>query len=281
MRMSTLRRAGVTAALLSGLITCGVGLLSTSSASAAAPYTCAGGTATSPTLIPPGPYASVLVTGSCYLEGTYDITGGLTVAPGAELDGTVQFGFYGYGEPCDVFGTVSGGVRVGQGGVLYLGNGHGTGCPNSNIVVNGGLTAVGADTVVVHGTTFNGGFSVSGGGGAGNCTPTPAAPFGSYTDLEDSAVNGRLSITGLNTCWLGTIRNSVNGGEVVANNEMSDPDAIEIGMNVIHGNLTCSGNFLNPMLGPIGGGVPTDFFDGLGPFPNTVTGRTTGQCAGL
>lgn len=279
----SLLRVGVTAALMSGLMTLGAAVLAAPSADAATTYTCSGGSPTNPTLIPAGTYGSVVVTGSCYLQGTYTISGGLSVASGAELDGTVQFGFppYGYGQPCNVFGTISGGVQVGAGGVLYLGNGEGTGCANSNLVVNGGLRAVGADTVVIHGTTFNGGFTVSGGGGAGDCTPTAASPFGSYTNVEDSTVNGGLSVTGLNTCWLGTIRNTVKGGEVLANNEMSDPDAIEVGMNTIQGNLACSGNFLNPALGPIPGGVPTDFFDGAGPFPSTVTGLKTGQCAGL
>jgi hypothetical protein len=64
----------------------------------------------------------------------------------------------------------------------------------------------------------------------------------------------------------------------VNNNTMGDPDAIEIGLNNIHGTLACSGNAL-AFPGP--GGVPTNSFDGSPPNPNTVTGAETGQCAGL
>jgi hypothetical protein len=290
MRIHGFARLGVAAATVSGLLTFGTALVVTSAAGASGgPTTCSGGSPTSPTLIPAGSYGHVTVTGFCYMQGTYNIQGGLSVSPGAELDASVAFGFppYTYGAPCNVFVTVSGGVQVGAGGVLYLGNGPGTNCPNSNDVVNGGIRSVGGDTVVVHGTTINGGFSATGGGGAGNCAPTGPAPFGSYTNVEDSRVNGGLSITGLNTCWIGTIRNLVKGGETVSNNESSDTDAIEINTNTIYGGLGCSGNFLNPAVPPdtitphAPNGVPTNYADGAGPFPNTVIGQETGQCVGL
>ena len=59
---------------------------------------------------------------------------------------------------------------------------------------------------------------------------------------------------------------------------MGDPDAIEIGLNHIHGTLACSGNAL---AFPGQGGVPTNSFDGSPPNPNVVTGARTGQCTGL
>jgi hypothetical protein len=277
-RNARLARLGVATALLSGVFVFGTTVLVTSSASAAASYTCSGG------LIPEGTYGPVTVTGFCFMQGTYTIKGGLTIAPGGVLDAA---GAGPEATPCDQFVDVSGGIQVGAGGVLYMGNGQGTGCPNSNDVVNGGITSTGGDTVVIHGTTMNGGFSANG-GGPGNCGGSEAAPFGSFTNVEDSVVNGGLSITNLNTCWIGTIRNVVNGGETVSNNETSDTDAIEIGMNTIHGGLDCSGNFLNPAVPPdlfppdhAPNGVPTNFFDGFGPFPNTVTGQETGQCVGL
>jgi hypothetical protein len=288
-RKTNLMRLGVAAALISGVLAFGTTVLVTSSAGAASTYTCSGGSPTSPTLIPAGNYGRVTVTGFCYMQGSYTIRGGLSVAPGAELDAAVMFGFppYTYGTFCNVFVNVSGGIQVGAGGVLYFGNGPGTNCPSSNDVVNGRITSTGGDTVVIHGTTVNGGISAKGGGGAGDCAPTGPAPFGSFTDVEDSQINGGLSITGLNTCWIGTIRNQVNGVETVANNETSDTDAIEIGLNTIHGGLGCSGNFLNPVVPPdtttpnAPNGVPTNFFDGVGPNPNTIAGRETGQCVGL
>jgi len=83
---------------------------------------------------------------------------------------------------------------------------------------------------------------------------------------------------------MGFIRNHVNGGVSVTNNTLGDPDAIEIGLNVIHGGLACSGNQRDPAspILPLGvGGVPTNSFDGSPANPNTVTGPETGQCAGL
>jgi hypothetical protein len=289
MRKARLARLGAAAALVSGAFVFGTTALATSSAGAAAPYNCSGGTPTTPTLIPAGNYGPVSVTGHCYMHGTYSIRGGLTIAPGASLDGAVFFGTeigppYSYGTPCDVFANVTGGISVGAGAVLYWGNGADTGCPSSNGVVNGGITSTGGDTVVVHGTTINGGFSANGGGGAGNCLPTAAAPFGSYTNIETSNINGSVSVIGVTTCWIGLIQNVNNGLVTVNNNETSDTDAIEIGLNTIHGGLACSGNFLNPSVPPVLGannGLPSNSFDGSPPNPNSVTGSETGQCAGL
>jgi hypothetical protein len=214
------------------------------------------------------------------MQGTYNITGALTVRPGAFLDAAVFFGFppYDYGAPCNVFVKVSGGVRVGQHGALYFGNGAGTGCPSSNDLVNGGIVASNADSVVVHGTTVNGGITVQGGGGGTDCQPTDSSPFAPYTDVEDSQVNGGISIAGLSTCWTGVIRDTVKGTTSVNDNTMGDPDAIEIGLDDIRGALACSGNAL-AFPGP--GGVPTNSFDGSPPNPSVVTGAETGQCAGL
>jgi hypothetical protein len=233
-------------------------------------------------VIPAGTYKSVTVSdGICVMQGTYDITGRLTVEPGAFLDAAVFFGFppYNYGAPCNVFVNVSGGVRVGQHAALYLGNsGDTANCPSSNDVVKGGIIANDAESVVVHGTAISGGFRAEGGGGGTSCQPTDLSPFSPYTNLEDSHVNGAVSVSGLGTCWLGIIRNTVNGTVGVNNNTMGDPDAIEIGLNVVHGALACSGNAL-AFPGP--GGVPTNSFDGSPPNPNTVTGAETGQCTGL
>jgi hypothetical protein len=215
------------------------------------------------------------------MQGTYNITGGLIVEPGAFLDAAVFFGFppYNYGQPCNVFVNVSGGVQIEQHAALYFGNsGDTAGCPNSNDVVKGGMTATDAESVVVHGTTISGGFNVQGGGGGTSCQPTHTSPFSPYTNIEDSHINGGVSVSGLSTCWTGIIRNTVNGTVSVNDNTMGDPDAIEIGLNDINGGLACSGNAL-AFPGP--GGVPTNSFDGSPPNPNKVTGAESGQCTGL
>jgi hypothetical protein len=224
--------------------------------------------------IPPGSYGSVTVSGLCSIEGTVNISGGLTIAAGGGLDAS--------GPDCNSFVHVSGGVQVQDNGVLFLGNGEGTGCPSSNDVVNGGLRGSNALAVVVHGTTMNGGFSIIGGGGGTSCDDAvvQGVDIGTppFTDVEDSHVNGGATISGMSTCWMGFIRNQANGGLQVDNNTLGDPDAIEIGLNTINGGIACSGNAL-AFPGP--GGLPTNSFDGSPPNPNTVHGQETGQCAGL
>ena len=108
------------------------------------------------------------------------------------------------------------------------------------------------------------------GGGLPICDETFAGPC-SFSALEDSRVDGSVSISGYGGFWLGLARNHVNGGVTLRDNTLADPDAMEILANTIHGTLACSGN--TP--------VPTNVADGQALFPNQVTGRETGQCAGL
>lgn len=285
--------------MLSGI---GAVLALSPAAASAAPtqgLTCTGGP------IPPGSYGSVTVTGFCFVEGTVSVTGGLTIAPNAALNATDPTTPDGNGgiicTPAHL--DVSGGIRVLSNGILFLGDSYrppdgGTGCPTSNDVVNGGIVGQGSNSVVVHGTQINGGLTLNGGGG-GNSYIGPGGTifcadvvigsvdvgFPPFSDVEDSQINGGASIVGLNTCWMGFINNQVNGGVTINNNTLGDPDAIEIGLNTIHGGLACSGNLLDPNshLFPDdgSGGVPTNSFDGSPPNPNTVTGQETGQCAGL
>jgi hypothetical protein len=80
-----------------------------------------------------------------------------------------------------------------------------------------------------------------------------------------------VSVAGLSTCWTGVIRNTVSK---VNDNMMGDPDAIEIGLKLIHGTLACA---MNALAFPGSGDVPTNSFDGPNPNPNEVTGAETGQ----
>jgi hypothetical protein len=261
---------------------CALGVFGTATASGAAhPHgsseTCAGGP------IAPGTYHSLTITGFCSMgAGVFEIKGGLTIAPGGALQAT----------DCASQVIVSGGVSVQRAGLLGLGassTAHDGSCAaDTNDVVRGGLAANEAVAVIIHGTTINGGFSINGGGGFDDCTKNlPGAPFPPFSNVEDSTINGSASVSGLTTCWIGIIRAHVNGGMTVNNNTLGDTDAIEIGLNVIHGGLSCSGNHLDPAVPPdlttpgAGNGAPTNFFDGVGPNPNTVTGAQTGQCVGL
>ena len=63
-----------------------------------------------------------------------------------------------------------------------------------------------------------------------------------FSDYEDDTIGGDLSITGLRSCWLGTLRDNVTAAVVLENDKLADPDAIEVGANKIGGNLACTDN---------------------------------------
>jgi hypothetical protein len=213
-------------------------------------------------------YHSLTVTGFCQIpdHSSVVVKGGLTIAPGAALIGSSLLG-----GGCDRSVTVSGGVEVGHDAFLVLGDSAiGTNCAGARTVIRGGLHGDGADAIVIHGATIDGGMTTNGGGQPGCASETDLA-LCNFSALEDSQVNGGVSISGYGGFWLGFARNQVNGGVILRDNHLTDPDAMEILSNNIHGTLACSGN--SP--------VPTNIPDQTVPMPNTVTGRETGQCAGL
>jgi hypothetical protein len=248
-----------------------------SAGTASAGSTTCGGSLVAPGVLGSGTYGAVTITGFCFVppSSTIVISGGLTVASGAFLVASAAFDGV-----CDRSITIRGGVTVGQGGSLILGDGEGSGCvPNTHTVVNGGLNANGAIDLIIHGVVVNGGLASIGGGDGGPCNfGAPTGP--TYLTVEDSQINGGATISGYNACWLGFARNHVNGGVSLQNNILDDPDAMEILANTINGGLSCTGN--------IAGGVPRATNQGdVGPGgsfvtePNTVHGAETGQCVGL
>jgi len=309
--VSLQKRAGTGVAALA-LLFSGVIVMTTPGVASANPepqgYTCSGGTPNSPTPIAGGDYGSVTVTGVCAVHGEVDIHGGLTIAENAGLlatDPTKPDPNNPQGPPiCThiVHLDVSGGIQVLENGLLFLGDslrqGGGTGCPTSNDHVDGGIRGWNANSVVVHGTKIDGGFSLDDGGGGNGYSVFPFGLFCAdivfhgvdigtppFSDVEDSSIDGGVSISDLHTCWMGFINNHVSGDVAVNHNVLGDPDAIEIGLNTIHGGLACWGNQRDPkshILPDDGsGGVPANTFDGSPPNPNTVTGQEKGQCAGL
>lgn len=276
--MTLLRRLG-----LAAIAACGLLAVSTGTASAAPHrYVCTGGNIAS------GIYGSVLVTGDCYVpSGTVDIVGGLTIAPGALLDAvTPTNGMTGTADPGTV--NVDGGIVVGPGAVLGLGCGPSV-CnppvPSTDDQVNGGITAIGALSVIVHSTTINGSVSILGGGGgpavegppeSGECFGLPApAPWSAdvaltgtppYSDLEGNTINGGVSVVGLQSCWFGALRNTIRGSVLVADNSMGDPDANEFVNNTIYGSIGCFNDT-----------TPIQYGDS-GATPNLVGGFALGEC---
>jgi hypothetical protein len=118
--------------------------------------------------------------------------------------------------------------------------------------------------VQLHFVTINGGVDIRGGAGPFG------DPFGvTWNTIEDSQINGNVTIQGYNGFWMGFIRNNVNGAVRLNDNVLVDPDGNEYVTNTIHGSLSCSGNSPAPQIGDSEGML------------NHVTGAKTGQCASL
>jgi hypothetical protein len=157
--------------------------------------------------------------------------------------------------------TIRGGLFVGPGATFVLGSEEN---PVPTGTITGGVHATDPASVQIHFTTINGGVDIHGGSG----------PFGgpfdiTWTTIEDSRINGAVTIEGYNGFWAGFIRNTVYGSVNLNDNVLADPDGNEYVTNTIHGNLNCAGNSPAPQIGDSEGS------------PNVVTGAKTGQCANL
>jgi hypothetical protein len=242
------------------------------------PYNCTGSNG----FVPAGTYSSVTISGVCYMPaGNVNIQENLDVEPGALLDAVSP------GDPAahhvvPATVNVGGNVNVGTGAVLLFGCSPNISCADPAGVtydqIDGNLNGNGALAVVVHSATINGNVSLVGGGdgisGGASCSAAPAPWSGDasltgtpvYTDLEDAVVGGNLNISNLESCWLGTLRDQVSGNATFVGNSMGDPDAMEIGNNLIGGNMNCTTN--HPAV---------QYGDG-GAAPNMVGGSAGGQC---
>ncbi len=217
-----------------------------------------------------GRYTSITVTGVCFMPGgVVTVLGPLRVAPGAAL--LANFPATGSGPEGDATVIVDGGVRVGKDATLMLGCSPHLGCTHTTSDrVDGGLRAWDALGVILHSDSFRGDVSLRGGGGGVSCVPSGVfASIGAppYSDLEDNTVRGHLSVSGLDSCWFGMLRNMVHGSVSVRDNTMADPDSMEVLQNTIWGHLSCEGN------------LPAVQFGDSGASPNQVRGKATGQCA--
>jgi hypothetical protein len=251
--------------------------------------------------IPPGTYKSMTISGVCFMsDGNVVVKGNLTVKPGALLDNGTP------GDPASSTKSppvvaanlyVGGNVKVGKGAVLVLGCSPNSACGGaqppktpppgpgiSSAQIRGNLTANQALGVVVHSSSIGGNFTDIGGGGGtmggvatGGCfAAAPPAPWSEdtgslagnpvYTDVEDASIGGNYTIAGVSSCWLGSLRNQIRGNATFIGNQMGDPDAMEIGNNLVGRNLTCFNNDPAPQFGD---GASSDL----------VAGRASGQCA--
>jgi len=157
--------------------------------------------------------------------------------------------------------TIRSGLYVGPGATFVLGSEEN---PVHTGTITGGVHATNAASVQIHFSTISGGISIHGGSGPFG------DPFGvTCNTIEDSVVNGAVTISGYDGFWQGFFRNTVNGSVNFNGNTLVDPDGNELQTNTIHGSLNCSGNDPAPQQGDSEGS------------PNLVTGAQTGQCAGL
>ena len=245
-------------------------------------FRCAGGTQAAPNFvnINPGTYDSITITQFCGVSlpttGTVRDEGRLTLNGG---------GLFGNSPTASLI--VEGETRLTNSFFFDIGCGAGNGCTlsgNNQYRLEGNLDSRGSIDVHMHGVTIEGNLSVRGGGGGAYCFPNFH-----FSNIEDSQVEGNVSFTNLESCWLGIARVHVNGNVRVNNNQMADPDAIEILTNTIDGNLSCNGNQLFDITTPSIPAVlhrPWNSFENPTPenpdarisAPNTVEGHRSGQC---
>jgi hypothetical protein len=149
---------------------------------------------------------------------------------------------------------------------------------NGPASVGGSITSIDPLGVVVHLTTVGGSVKETGGGGGETCNPSGAfAKFGSpvYSDYEDITTGHSLSISGLNSCWLGVARVRIGGNATFRHDQLADRDAIEILDNHVKENLSC---FDNSMVWDSAEISPTGALFPRQPEPNHVGGSRLGQC---
>jgi hypothetical protein len=154
--------------------------------------------------------------------------------------------------------TIRGGLFVQPGATFVLGSEEN---PVDTGTISGGVHATDPMNLQIHFTTINGGIESDGGSG----------PFGgpfdvTWNTIEDSVINGSVTIDDYDGFWFGFIRNDVHGSVNLNDNVLEDPDGNEYVTNTIHGNLNCTGDSPAPQIGDSGG------------EPNVVTGQKTGQC---
>jgi hypothetical protein len=241
-------------------------LATSSAASAAAPYTCSGSLDTPGVLS--GTYeTNVLVSGFCTVGGPTTVAGNLMLQSGSVL-------------VADDF-TVTGNVTVGSGATLIGGpteEGDESGPPPPpTFHVGGNLIATQPLGVVLHGSAIDGNVVEAGGGGGFTCDPSGIftvfdSPVFSVIG-EGSHVGGNVTFTGLTSCWLGITHSQIDGSIHMLNNQLADPDAVEILDNDIGGNIVCQQNSMM--------WDSADITEDLYPRqwePNRVAGMRVGQC---
>ena len=240
------------------------------------------GTLDSPGVLAGTYRSNVVVDGVCFVNGgAATVLGNLVIAPGAALNASFALNDLPGGTGTSSL-AVKGDVVVQSGGILFLGcEPNFSECSDDTDQNGGTLTgqnSVGGNIVefqplgsIVHATTIRGDVSQFGGGGGVTCDPPAGSVFealGSpaFTDYEDNTIGGSLTVVGLQTCWMGSLRNTVHGSLIDVGNTMADPDAGEVLQNTVHGDLACFAD------------SPVVQFGDSGASPNVVGHHALGEC---
>ncbi len=260
-----------------GLLAClGAAFAATAGpASAAGNATCSGTELSPGTLA--GTYGNVTINGVCQVNGgPATVRNNLTITPGSALIAAfAQNDLTGTGSSSL---TVDGNLTVQTGAVLVMGcepdffpcfddpNAGTGGTLTSSSTVQRNLASSNPAGVIVHATTIDGNLTESGGGGGLD----PNCSF-DYVDYEDNVIGGNLAITGVQTCWLGMLRNKVAKNLTANNNTTLFPNGNELVSNTVARNISCVGD------------SPAPQFNGSSPgatasSPNTVGHNASGQC---
>jgi hypothetical protein len=210
-------------------------------------YTCSGGTANHPSLINPGTYSAIVVTGTCLIPGgTVNVRNDLSIEQGAVLVANLPASKGGPPED-DAILNVGRNVFVGEGAALIMGCAPSFGCTMTTPDrIGGNLIADDPLGLLLHGDSVAGNYTLSGGGGRDfTCSGKGIfLAFHSpvYSTFEDGSIGGNATLEGYRSCWMGITRTYVGGNLAVNNNALGDFDAVEILSTHIVGNLSCHGN---------------------------------------
>ena len=247
-----------------------VALALAGTAGAAPPSTCSGTFASPGSLS--GTYSNVVVNGACGVTGTTTITGNLFVSDGSTLAAV----FAGANL------TVQGDVHVQSGGTLLAGcNPFGFTCIDnpdgfSSTHIMGNLIETQPLGVVLHGVSIGGNVVQAGGGPGVTCEPSGVfLLFGEpvFSVYDGTHIDGSITVADYNACWLGIAHSHIGGSVTLLNNQLADPDAIEVIDDTIGSNIVCRQN-----------SMVWDSFDitedlyPRGWAPDTVGGNRVGQC---
>jgi hypothetical protein len=272
--VALLRAVGLSGLLAALLV---VPALAGPAGAAVTTHTCAG-TPTAPGVLTGTYPGNVVVKGACEVNaGAAVVDGSVTVSPGGALVAAFALNDKTHSGFSSL--TVKKNVFVQDRAALVLGCEPNffpciddTGKPptlTSRGTIKGALVANEPLGLLVHSSSIGGNVTEQGGGGGVSCTPRGIfklfkSPV--FSDYEDNAIGGSVNVSGVQSCWLGLLRNTVHGSVSFTDNKMADPDANEVLQNYVNSSLSCLQNH------------PAVQYGDSGSNPNVVAGSASGQC---